>query len=108
MQYTQEESHISKDDYFEVFDKNKKVKYGITSLKEKQKIEKEYPNQYCFEELDLINIKNLEGMGKYANRLTFEQKILLILIAILVILILAGLIWPEKYSFIYISVNSTI
>ena len=99
MQYTQEESSIPKNNYFEVFDKNKKVKYGITSLKEKQKIEKEYPNQYCFEELKLINMKNLEGMEKYTNRLTFEQKILLILIAILVILILAGLIWPEKYSF---------
>ena len=108
MQSTLEESHISKDDYFEVFDKNKKVKYGITSLKEKQKIEKEYPNQYCFEELDLINMKNLEGMEKYTNRLTFEQKILLFTIVLLVILILAGLIWPEKYSFIHISINSTI
>ena len=108
MKYTQEESNMSKDDYFEVFDKDKKVKYGITSLKEKQKIEKEYPNQYCFEELKLINMKNLEGIEKYANRLTLEQKILIILIAILVILILTGLIWPEKYSFIYISVNSTI
>ena len=61
MQSTQEESHISKDDYFEVFDKNKKVKYGITSLKEKQKIEKEYPNQYCFEGLVLINL-NYHGL----------------------------------------------
>lgn len=112
MQYTQKESHISKEDYFVVFDKNKNVKFGIASLKEKQKIENAYPNQYRFEEFDfdedLINLKNLEENQKYANGLTFERKMLLISIAILVILILAGLIWPEKYSFIYLSVNSTV
>ena len=48
--------------YFEVFDKDKHVKYGITSQKDMEEIRQKHPNEYAFEKCDssYVNVKTLE------------------------------------------------
>ena len=45
------------DEYWEVFDKHKHTRYGITSAIKKNNIEKKYPQKYSFE--DWISTKKL-------------------------------------------------
>ncbi len=56
------------DEYWEVFDKHKHTRYGITSAIKKNNIEKKYPQKYSFERLDInkkiIDLNKLEKMSK--------------------------------------------
>lgn len=110
MEYTQQQGIVEKTSYFEVFDKDKKLRIGIASEPEKRKIEEEYPDKYHFEELeshdDYIGMDS-GNMSKPHYGLTFEQSIILILVGLLVAYVIAGLIWPDRASFIQLYFNNT-
>lgn len=71
MGLTAQQSLIKKYEYYEVFDENKQIRYGITSKKEKEIIEKKYPDKFIFEKFDLYDnyiwLERLEKMVKIDN-----------------------------------------
>ena len=68
MGLTAQQSLMIKYDYYEVFDKNKRIRYGITSEEEKEIIEEKYPCKYVFEKFDLYdNYIWLERLEKMTN-----------------------------------------
>ena len=68
MGLTAQQSLIKKYEYYEVFDENKQIRYGITSKKEKEIIEKKYPDKFIIEKFDLYDnyiwLERLEKMVK--------------------------------------------
>ena len=100
MKCGQQKGFTANADYFEVFDSDKQLRFGITSADDKSKIEEIYPGEYHFEEYDL------NEDSKLLFSLTFDQ-ILLIIVALLAVCVIAGLIWPERYSFLQLYINTT-
>ena len=105
MEFAQTQGPVEKNNYFEVFDHDKEVRIGIASAEDKREIEEKYPDEYHFEEFDYDLEK--QNLLKPASGLTFDQIIILILVALLVICVIAGLIWPDRYSFIHLYLNTT-
>lgn len=102
---TPQQSLILKYEYYEVFDKNKQIRYGITSDEDKEKIERKYPDKYIFEKFDLydnyISLEKLEQLSNIRLKikgLSFYDKIFLILVIILIVHLILGLIFPETYQ----------
>ena len=71
MGQTAQQSLMIKYEYYEVFDENKQIRYGITSKEEKEIIEKKYPDKFIFEKFDLYDnyiwLERLEKMVKIDN-----------------------------------------
>lgn len=71
MGLTAQQSLMIKYEYYEVFDENKQIRYGITSKEEKEIIEKKYPDKFIFEKFDLYDnyiwLERLEKMVKIDN-----------------------------------------
>ena len=97
--------HPSNEEYYEVFDKNKQVRYGFTSKNDRKKIEEKYPCKYVFRRYDYIDLERLEDRSRICLRLNFFEKIILILLIMLVISFIVGLIDSEQYSMLRIAVN---
>lgn len=62
MGLTAQQSLMIKYDYYEVFDKNKRIRYGITSEEEKEIIEKKISGEFILEKFNLydnyLSLKN--------------------------------------------------
>ena len=101
MKCRQQKGFTANTDYFEVYDSDKQLRLGITSADDKSRIEEIYPGEYHFEDYDL------NGDSKLIFGLTFDQIILLIIVALLAVCVIAGLIWPERYSFLQLYINTT-
>ena len=95
--------------YFEVFDKNRQVRYGITSKKDMENIQKKYPEKYVFERFEdsYVDLQTLESRSKVMlnRKLTFNQMIMLILVMLLAASIVLGIIFPESASILKIVVG---
>lgn len=87
MGLTPQQSLIIKYDYYEVFDKNKIIRYGITSDEDKEKIEEKYPGKYIFEKFDLYDnyiwldkLEERSGIScRFKNLNNFETILIIIL-----------------------------
>lgn len=73
-------------EYFEVFDRNKEICYGITSKIDKQRIEEKYPKRFVFEKYDLLDLKKLEERTKVTLKLGLFEKIMFVVIIISIFL----------------------
>lgn len=62
MGLTAQQSLMIKHDYYEVFYKNKRIRYGITSEEEKEIIEKKISGEFILEKFNLydnyLSLKN--------------------------------------------------
>lgn len=112
MGLTPQQDLISKYEYWEVFDRNKQIRYGITSTQDMEIIKMTYPNKYIFEKIDLyemyVNLEKLENKSrldfKFSNGLTFDQKITIVLVLIIIVCIILCVIFPERVSSLQIKV----
>lgn len=73
MSLTPQQSLMIKYDYYEVFDKNKEIRYGITSDEDKKIIEEKYPKKYIFEKFDLYD--NYKCLDKLEERSKISVKV---------------------------------
>ena len=105
MECRKEIENPSNEEYFEVFDRNERIRYGFTSQKDRQLIEEKYHDKYVFKKYDYIDLEGLEDRSKIHLKLNFFEKIILILLIMLIISFIAGLISPEQYSSLRIAIN---
>ena len=107
MGLTPQQSLDIKYGYYEVFDKNRQIRYGITSDEDKKKIEEKYPEKYLFEKFDLYDnyiwLERLEETSRIKLQqsiLSFNDKLWLLLIIVLVANIIVEVIYIIKYGLI--------
>ena len=91
--------------YYEVFDKNRRIRYGITSDEDKEKIEEKYPGKYVFDEYDLYDeyiwLERLEKTPRirlHTPKSSFSDNILLLMIIVLTVNIIVDVIYIMQYA----------
>ena len=107
MGLTPQQSLDIKYGYYEVFDKNRQIRYGITSDEDKKKIEEKYPEKYLFEKFDLYDnyiwLERLEETSRIKfriSRLSLQDRIWVLLIIVLIINIIVDVICIIEYGLI--------
>ena len=91
--------------YYEVFDKNRRIRYGITSDEDKEKIEEKYPGKYVFDEFELYDeyiwLERLEKTPRIrlqTPKSSFSDNILLLMIIVLTVNIIVDVIYIMQDS----------
>ena len=105
MGLTPQQSLNIKYGYYEVFDKNRQIRYGITSDEDKEKIEEKYPDRYLFEKIDLYDsyiwLERLEETSRIKFQISWpslQDKIWALLIIVLIVNIIVDVIYIMKYG----------
>lgn len=88
MEHGQQQELPANKEYFKVFNKNKRIRYGITSSRDKCKIEEKYPEKYVFKKFDYIDLEKLEDRSKIHLNLTAFEKLMIILIILLIMTVI--------------------
>jgi hypothetical protein len=88
MKYGQQQELPANEEYFEVFNKNKRIMYGITSSRDKHKIEEKYPEKYVFKKFDYIDLEKLDDRSKIFLNITSFEKLMIILIILLIMTVI--------------------